>query len=1034
MLEVNKSPDCDWNNGGGCSQRSQVVNRQRVQAHRATRKGAGTISSRESAKNVTVRSFNLFELFALTNSIITPYISVKHHIVTCMMGMMGMFKWLKNEAYRNAIKAFIERRKSPSDSNFLMATNSPDKLRLDYLIKKNYENSKNKNNNRQEIMIPGVPYVPPPDIVEIGWVAGTEDRYLELIYAEWNNTRVSLRRQIHPKCKNAVKADLDVLPEIRHPNVLLLMGITQTEEHGIVAIFEPVDCTLFNYIHEQGERLSVQGVTRCIGYLVAALKHAHMRGYIHSAISPHCVFLATTGIVKLGGWELATNINGPKQFCDYEDHLRSEIYRWQAPELFSGHEVSAATDVYSLVLLIWEMCTMNIPWNNLTKTELEEQYMHYKKRIIIDIYDFPALLNNLLDEGLQVDVTKRTLDMPKLSRYLQRLDMQYEDVEPMFIEQITKKTPRTPPTCKSPVVTKCTSTEPPRRITRQSVAYQTMASERKHPPDSTETLDMLDEVLKSASVKNANIISKHMRTDPNKTRDLEVRTTSHTAETTDSRKTAPSDPRVNIKKLKETLASQRETFFYGPNSGHCSATDSGENVKSKMLKQIRSKDYEPHKPASHKIALDVKLNRSPSQYDTYRKSTNTKTHKPYSCVPTPIRGAIIQRQVLNPDSNSFFAASLWRKEKEICISKMNKSNPVEYRPVYLPNGTINKETKSSSDSNDTYSLNKSNDSENKQTFTISDVSQNLTGSTMTRSVSLRDLHDALHRATDIVKSTSPKTSTTTPVPVSFASNDSSPFRSPKSFGDDVINTKENESVFEELYKLNEMSDEEIQSIERSGSGDKFVVKYKDDTTSEGEVKGKDERDADKCHKCTSPQCVSSELSKKLFHCTCISEKSIEQDQANSEKDKSVLHQPVTAGERLGVCKPLSACNSTTEIKDGDNDDDATLVMFRNKCNDKEYVSSSKTNLARRRSLPAHLGQLRSLLTNPLGRIPIRRVDHPDNTVEDIYIDDEFGDNLAVNMVLLDENESADCEEFNYDLIQTPFGSPECPIYSNSFIP
>ena len=34
-------------------------------------------------------------------------------------------------------------------------------------------------------------------------------------------------------------------------------------------------------------------------------------------------------------------------------------------------------------------------------------------------------------------------------------------------------------------------------------------------------------------------------------------------------------------------------------------------------------------------------------------------------------------------------------------------------------------------------------------------------------------------------------------------------------------------------------------------------------------------------------------------------------------------------------------------------------------------------------------------------------DVPDSTVEDIYIDDEFGDDLNVNMVLLDEDLSID---------------------------
>ncbi|XP_011302773.1 inactive serine/threonine-protein kinase TEX14-like [Fopius arisanus] len=405
MLEVKKLEKCDWRNGGGHGEGRRGVNERRVRAHRATRKGAGIISSRESANNACPTSFCVFTLFTLTSFIFKTNLSAIYRIARCMMGMMGVFKWLRkdivqrdrhrrnlspkfdglnNDAYRNAIQAFIERRKSPSDSSFLVATNSPDKARLDLLAKKNYQNSKNKNNNK-EVMMPGVPYAPGPDIFEIGWVAGTEDRYLELISAEWHNTRVSLRRHIHPDCKNAVRADLEVLSEIRHSNVLLLMGTTHTEEHGLVAIFEPVDCTLFNYIHEQGERISVQGVAKCAGSLAAALKHAHMRGYIHSAISSHCVFLASTGMVKLGGWELATNVAGPKTFHEYEDRLRSEIFKWQAPELLSGHEASIATDIYSLTLLMWEMCTMNIPWNNLSKADLEQR-IELPDNTVEDIY------------------------------------------------------------------------------------------------------------------------------------------------------------------------------------------------------------------------------------------------------------------------------------------------------------------------------------------------------------------------------------------------------------------------------------------------------------------------------------------------------------------------------------------------------------------------------------------------------------------------------------------------------------------------
>lgn len=97
--------------------------------------------------------------------------------------------------------------------------------------------------------------------------------------------------------------------EIRHPNVVLLMASTFTDEHGVISIFESIDCTLYHYIHDQGERISIQSIAKCGGRLSDALRHCHMRGYVHTAISSHCVYLASNGVVKLGGWELAMHIN-----------------------------------------------------------------------------------------------------------------------------------------------------------------------------------------------------------------------------------------------------------------------------------------------------------------------------------------------------------------------------------------------------------------------------------------------------------------------------------------------------------------------------------------------------------------------------------------------------------------------------------------------------------------------------------------------------------------------------------------------------
>lgn len=86
------------------------------------------------------------------------------------------------------------------------------------------------------------------------------------------------------------------------------MATTCTDDHGLVSIVESVDCTLYSYIHDQRKRLNIIEIARIGLKLADALKYCHMRGYIHSAISSHCVYFTSTD-VKLGGWEMAITKN-----------------------------------------------------------------------------------------------------------------------------------------------------------------------------------------------------------------------------------------------------------------------------------------------------------------------------------------------------------------------------------------------------------------------------------------------------------------------------------------------------------------------------------------------------------------------------------------------------------------------------------------------------------------------------------------------------------------------------------------------------
>ncbi|XP_017792596.1 PREDICTED: uncharacterized protein LOC108574501 [Habropoda laboriosa] len=1046
------------------------------------------------------------------------------------MGMMGMFKWLRkdiaqrdrtvwnltqkqsglnNESYRNALQAFIDRRRT-SDDIEIETSSSPDKKRADFLAKNNnnkYDNERKSQESKS--IIPGVPHIPAPEIFEIGWVAGTEDRYLELIFAEWQNTRVSLKRHSHPECKDAVKADLDILSEIRHPNVLLLMASTYTDDHGLVSIFESVDCTLYHYIHDQGERISIQGIAKCGGRLSDALRHSHMRGYVHTAISSHCVFLASSGIVKLGGWELAMHINNSKADRKFEERLRSEIFNWQAPELFHGYEPGKESDVYGLALLIWEMCTMHVPWNGYSKADVERQYLHWKRGVIMDLYDFPPLLNNLLEAGLQLDVNKRTLDMNRIRRFLQRLEMQYEDEEPIFIDQYANNNNEIGktfilPTMKSPMggepkskgskLTKSVSAKqlsysakdsdsPPRQFLHSKKSLSKQHGNFKATTHAEQINFFADDVkrnVKDDIQKNTNMlynVQNNYKKINYPTCNIEVSNTVQSEvnpddivhpwnstyrkvkipQETERSRTASvysspllestddesfKDAKTTLKHLKKVLANRREHFFYGSDSSHTSAETSP--AKNEIFIQAKNKDYEPHKPASHKISLEPKCSKSPNQYDpSYMKSSFQQYRKiPYLHTPEGIKDSIVQPQVLNSDPQSFFETSLWRKEKLICLSKMRKTYADE--SSYFPqqtndNDTISTETvnkneiveSASTNSDSTYVINRKLEERlaaetetSQENFTQILESASDSIDTTTHNKPLQVLKDALDRATKIVRSITPNTEESCPSP---------PFKSYQDFEVTVDDNQNRKSIFENLYDCQVNNDsEEIKTIERSTtSGQTFLLDKNNinSTITSNEMQKESENNItinitnfDKTSHsydttysrnfiCESIAEVSSEFN--TSHNDTISDNravSFSTQTISIKEDDNVSE---TVQHAKTVVKQSDGAEAQVEIKEDENKSDITnfsLMFLNDATKNKNCKTCHQSALPRRRSLPAALSQLRAVNNSALGKLPIRRGGVPDSTVEDLYIDDEFGDNLNVNMVLLDEDLSVD-EDF-----------------------
>ncbi|KAH0953493.1 hypothetical protein HN011_009727 [Eciton burchellii] len=897
-----------------------------------------------------------------------------------------------NEYYRNLLQQFANHcqtsNRDVTDPDWLIYQRNEQNAELS---SKNYNQEKSKNSQ----IIPGIPHVQFSEILEIGFVPGAEKRYLELISAEWRNTKVSLKRYAFKRCQDAIRADMEILSEIRHPNILLLMATTHTDEHGLVSIFEPVDCTLYNYLHVQGERINIQGIIQIGIKLADALKYCHMRGYVHGAISSHCIYFAPDATVKLGGWELARETENVYAERYYAKYLRMEIEKWQAPEMSYRVYATKKSDVYCLALLLWEMCTGYVPYNGNNQSDVQIECIIPNH--IVSLRNVPSLLRNLLEIGLQPDEKKRTLDMDKIGRELHRLLVIHEYEKNTTNECETNNNDSlydisniktSSPVHKSPIKIKANERTFAEQQSQIAVVTKSEESTRKKfftPEKKQCTVDSKNGIKKATTLAIGNHVANSMTTTETSSACTNCAEILNIVQDIDERSSA----RTNIKRLKQLLASRRERFFSGIDSSSFSEMNSRNNKSS--LKKSNSFDYITCKPASHATAIEPRFNKSLTDYDgnTLKSSCTLQRKPPYMSMPASIKDAIMQRQVLHTDTKSFYESILWRKEKEICLSRMGHNNKGCEKVSSLQRSanynlsTIGEDKTQYHESNTTY-INDSytniedNDIENS-------ISRNITSARLpTANKSIQDLKNALERATEIVRSITPT-----------MIND-----------DEYSEKRKCEHVFEDLY-----NSREIPVVEKSTSDNKSFPYTNGYTSTENTL-----------HTETAEY-------KKHFNQTSVNDKklnsltiTIMKTSKGSQKPKqdNAINGRPTDSQQMGQDRTILASDITPTRQQTETD----LEL-----NEQRYVNvpvildnMQKIKSQKRFSLPSRLNPAKT--DCPIKAARKNRSD-PQSTrymTEDLYIDDELeGSNLNYNLVLLGDNYEYLLDSVSHDdlrLLQT----------------
>lgn len=156
------------------------------------------------------------------------------------------------------------------------------------------------------------------------------------------------------------------LRQLNHPNIVHRLAAIE-EKSGYYIIMEYVEGgSLRNLLDESGP-ITLPRVLEIALDLADALTRTHRMGIIHRDIKPENVLIAADGTPRLSDFGLA-HYKNRQSLLDAGGIVGTWVYL--PPETFKGLEVDERADIWSFGVLLFEMLSGRLPYDNNTPDEL----------------------------------------------------------------------------------------------------------------------------------------------------------------------------------------------------------------------------------------------------------------------------------------------------------------------------------------------------------------------------------------------------------------------------------------------------------------------------------------------------------------------------------------------------------------------------------------------------------------------------------------------------------------------------------------
>ncbi|MEV6846941.1 serine/threonine-protein kinase [Actinoplanes sp. NPDC051411] len=211
-----------------------------------------------------------------------------------------------------------------------------------------------------------------------------------------------------PSFRRRLRAEAQAAARLSHPHITNVYdygeATTVDGEPVPYVVMELIDGESLAAVLARVRRLPWQAVVRITSEVAAALAAAHARGIVHRDVTPANVMLTPSG-AKVVDFGISALI-GENDIDPDGSLLGTPAYL--APERLEGGQVSPATDVYAVGLLIYRTLIGQLPWDVGTTTALLRAHQYVEPDPLPAVEGLPDSVSALVGRCLE----KRPSDRP----------------------------------------------------------------------------------------------------------------------------------------------------------------------------------------------------------------------------------------------------------------------------------------------------------------------------------------------------------------------------------------------------------------------------------------------------------------------------------------------------------------------------------------------------------------------------------------------------------------------------------------------